>query len=161
MELQKTHEKVILSRKHKLLKDLTLRPETKKLEMKIEENLLDISLSNKLWIWPQKHKQWKRTQTNGLQTKKLKNFCTAKGTIHRMKRPPMEWEKILANPISVQFSSVQSLSHVQLFAIPWTAALQASLSFTSSWSLLKLMSIESVMSSNHLILCRPLLLQNT
>ena len=50
MELQKTHEKVILSRKHKLLKDLTLRPETKKLEMKIEENLLDISLSNKLWI---------------------------------------------------------------------------------------------------------------
>ena len=59
------------------------------------------------------------------------------------------------------FSSVQSLSHVQVFAIPWTAALQASLSFTNSWSLLKLMSIESVMSSNHLILCRPLLLQNT
>ena len=54
--------------------------------------------------------------------------------------------------------SVQLLSHVRLFVIPWTAACQASLSFTSSWSLLKLMSIESVMSSNHLILCRPLLL---
>ena len=61
-------------------------------------------------------------------------------------------------PSSVQFSSFQSLSHVRLFAIPWTAALQASLSLTNSWSLLKLMSIESVMPSNHLILCRPLLL---
>ena len=50
------------------------------------------------------------------------------------------------------------LSHVQLFATPWTTARQASLSFTISWSLLKLMSIELVMPSNHLILCRPLLL---
>ena len=57
-----------------------------------------------------------------------------------------------------QFSSVQSLSRVQLFATPWTAAHQASLSITNSQSLLKLMSIESVMPSNHLILCRPLLL---
>ena len=56
-----------------------------------------------------------------------------------------------------QFSSVQSLSHVQLFATPWTAALQASLSITNSQSLLKLMSIELVMPSNHLILCRPFL----
>ena len=55
-------------------------------------------------------------------------------------------------------SSVQSLSHVQLFATPWTTAHQASLSVTNSWSLLKLMSIESVMVSNHLILYRPLLL---
>ena len=53
---------------------------------------------------------------------------------------------------------VPSLSHVQLFATPWTAAHQASLSFIISWSLLKLMSIESVMPSNHLILSRPLLL---
>ena len=59
---------------------------------------------------------------------------------------------------SVQFSSVQSLSHVPLFAIPWTAARQASLSITNSWSLLKLMSITSVMPSNYLILCCPLLL---
>ena len=55
-------------------------------------------------------------------------------------------------------SSVQSLSHVRLFATPWTAACQASLSITNSQSLLKLMSIESVMPSNHLILCCPLLL---
>ena len=54
-------------------------------------------------------------------------------------------------------SSVQSLSCVQLFATPWTAARQASLSITNSWSLLKLMSIESVAPSNHLILCHPLL----
>ena len=54
--------------------------------------------------------------------------------------------------------SVQSLSHVWLFVIPWTAACQASLSNTNSWSLLKPMSIKSVMPSNHLILCRPLLL---
>ena len=54
--------------------------------------------------------------------------------------------------------SVQSLSHVRLFATPWTAAHQASLSITNSWSLLKLMSIESVMPSSHLILCCPLLL---
>ena len=58
----------------------------------------------------------------------------------------------------VQFCSVQSLSHVRLFAPPWTAARQASLSITNSWSLLKLMSIELVMPSNHLILCHPLLL---
>ena len=55
-------------------------------------------------------------------------------------------------------SSVQWVSHVQLFVSPWTAARQASLSITNSWNLLKLMSIESVTPSNHLILCRPLLL---
>ena len=54
--------------------------------------------------------------------------------------------------------SVQSLSRVQLFATPWTAARQASLSITNSWSLPKPMSIELVMPSNHLILCHPLLL---
>ena len=57
-----------------------------------------------------------------------------------------------------QFSSVQLFSHVRLFATLWTAACQASLSITNSRSLLKLMSIESVMPSNHLILCCPLLL---
>ena len=54
--------------------------------------------------------------------------------------------------------AVQSLSHVQLFLTPWTAAGQASLSTTNSWSLLKLISINSVMPSNHFILCSPLLL---
>ena len=58
---------------------------------------------------------------------------------------------------SVMFSSVQ-FSHVRLFATPWTAARQAFLSFTNSQSLLKLMPIELVMPSNHLILCHPLLL---
>jgi len=53
---------------------------------------------------------------------------------------------------------VLSLSHVRLFATPWTTARQDSLSFTNSWSLLKLISIESVMPSNHLILCHPVFL---
>ena len=56
-----------------------------------------------------------------------------------------------------QFSSVKSLSHVWLFVTPWAAARQASLSITNSWSLLKSMSKESVMPSNYLILCHPLL----
>ena len=59
--------------------------------------------------------------------------------------------------VPVQFSSVQSLSHFRLFVTPWTAARQASLSITNSRSLLKLMSIESMMPSNHLIFCCPLL----
>ena len=59
---------------------------------------------------------------------------------------------------SLQFSSVQSLSHARLFETPRTAACQASLSITNSWSLLKLMSIESVMLASHLIFCHPLLL---
>ena len=66
------------------------------------------------------------------------------------------WRSI--NPFSsVQFSSVQSLSHVCLFVTPWIAACQASLSITNYRSLLKLMSIESVMLSSHLIFCCPLL----
>ena len=63
-----------------------------------------------------------------------------------------------AKPDPVQFSSVQSLSRVPLFATPWITAHQASLSVTNSRSSLKLMSIKSVMPSNHLILCHPLLL---
>ena len=65
-----------------------------------------------------------------------------------------KWEKVT----SVQFSSVQSLSHVQLFATPRIAARQASLSITNSQSSLRLTSIKSVVQSSHLILCRPLLL---
>ena len=63
--------------------------------------------------------------------------------------------------ISLLFCSDQSLSHVRLFATPWITAHQASLSITSSQSSLKLMSIESVMPSSHLILCRPLLLPSS
>ena len=65
------------------------------------------------------------------------------------------WGRVLVLP---QFSSFQLLSHVWFFVTPWTAARQASLSTTNSQSLLKLMHIESVMPSNHLILCHPLLL---
>ena len=60
--------------------------------------------------------------------------------------------------LCILFSSVQSLSHVRLFGTPWTTARQASLSITNSWSSPKPMSIELVMPSNHLILCRPFLL---
>ena len=65
---------------------------------------------------------------------------------------------LLKTSWSEQFSSVQSLSLVLFFVTPWTAARQASLSITNSWSLVKLMSIKSVMPSNHFTLCRPLLL---
>ena len=64
----------------------------------------------------------------------------------------------LQQKLAQQFSLVQSLSCVQLFATAWTEAHQASLSITNSWSLFKLMPIESVIPSNHLILCQPLLL---
>ena len=77
----------------------------------------------------------------------------------------IKWLKVKSGPqvyLGEQGSSVnvvvQLLSHVQLFVTPWTAARQASLSITISWSLLKLMSVESMMPSNHLILCLPLLL---
>ena len=83
-------------------------------------------------------------------------------TVPHVRRPVWPWQdknSLLGREItSVQFSSFQSLSHVRLFATLWTSACQASLSITNSWSLLKFMSIESVMPSNHLILCRPLLL---
>ena len=65
---------------------------------------------------------------------------------------------LLNRHINIVLSSVQLLNRVRLFATPWTAAHQASLSITNSWSIPKLMSIELVMPSNHLILCHPLLL---
>ena len=68
------------------------------------------------------------------------------------------FQVIIITEYYVMFSSVQSLSHVRLFATPRTAARQASLTITDSRSLLKLKSISSVMPSNHLILCHPLLL---
>ena len=70
----------------------------------------------------------------------------------------MQWDNVSWLQACFVMSSVQSLSRVRLFETPWTAARQASLSITNSWSLLKLMSIESVIPSNHLILCCPLLL---
>ena len=67
-------------------------------------------------------------------------------------------ELAICESLYIQFSSVQSLSRVRLFAIPWIAALQASLSITNSWISPKLLSNESVIPSRHLILCHPLLL---
>ena len=77
---------------------------------------------------------------------------------HRRKTNSYIISQLWNNTCASKFSSVQLLGRIWLFATPWTAARQASLSITNSWSLLKLMSIESVMPSNHLILCCPLLL---
>ena len=79
------------------------------------------------------------------------------GTGHRLLKI-IDIDLISYSPLKGQFSSVQSLIRVRLFVTPWTAARQASLTITNSQSLLKLMSIELVMPSNHLILCCPLLL---
>ena len=82
-------------------------------------------------------------------------------TWHSQKRKSLKKKKkkeTKRKELCLDFSSVQSLSCVQLFATPWSAAHQACLSITNSQSSLKLMSIESVMPSNHLILCHPLLL---
>ena len=85
-----------------------------------------------------------------------------RGVEARLHTPPSRGANSLPGPHlccpRIKFNSVQSLSHVQLFATPWTAIHQASLSITNSQSLLKLISIESMMPSNHLILCHPLLL---
>ena len=96
-----------------------------------------------------------------------------KGVINKLNNPNVSiWDSLLSwfsTPshwimhalvflIILQFSSVQSLSHVWLFVTPWITACQASLSITNSWSSLRLTFIESVTPSSHLILCRPLLL---
>ena len=79
-----------------------------------------------------------------------------KAKLNTLQRKMSEFSFLSLPP--TMFSSVQQLSRVQLFVTPWAAACQASLSITNSWSLLKLMSIESVIPSNHLILCYPTLL---
>ena len=89
----------------------------------------------------------------GLLTSRMRKIC---GLLSRGTWTARRSNQV--NPKGNQFSSVQLLSHVRLFETPWTAARQVSLSIANSQSLLKLMSIESMMPSNHLILCRPLLL---
>ena len=84
--------------------------------------------------------------------KRQTNMRSTCSTIHHMTEMADPWKIRI-----ISFSSVQSLSHLQLVVTAWTAAHQASLAITNSWSLLKLMSIESVMPTNHLILCHPLL----
>ena len=89
------------------------------------------------------------TFTRGLEAHKLYSILFLYFTVHK---------HVLFIYLCIFFSSVQLLSHVWLFVTPWFSACQASLSITNFWSLPKLMSIESVMPSSHLILCRPLLL---
>ena len=84
------------------------------------------------------------------------HFTPLVSTEHQAEFPVLSSSFPLVPCFNHQFSSFHLLSHVHVFATPWTAARQASLSITNSQSLLKLMSIESVMPSNHLILCRPL-----
>ena len=93
---------------------------------------LDPTIKSPSFSWPLANLQWTRYMSLGLTTTSFISFR--------------------------HMVVVQSLSHVQLFATLWTAACQASLSFIIFWDLLKLMSIELVMPSNHLILCHPLLL---
>ena len=88
-----------------------------------------------------------------LQYSGLKNSMD---TVHGVAKSQTQLTKFHLNS-PFFFSSFQFLSRVRLFVTPWTAAWQASLSITNSWSLLKLTSFESVMPSSHLILCRPLL----
>ena len=96
----------------------------------------------------------------GKDVEKSEPLCIVSGNVERCSccESSMNVPQNLNIEFKHQFSSVQSLSHVRLFPTPWTAAHQASLSITNSWSLPKPVSIESVMPSNHLILCHPLLL---
>ena len=80
------------------------------------------------------------------------------GTLYLLISPALASKFLTREALSVQLSSIQSLSSVQRFVTPWTAACQASLSIINTWSPPKPMSIKSVMISSHLILCRPLLL---
>ena len=126
------------------------------------------SLTQWTWVWVSSGRRWRQgslaycstwghkelDMTEQLNKQQQYNFNVFKKYLVYLKLPV----PFLTAPISPSVTSVQSLSCVWLFATPWTAALQASLSITNSWSLLKLMSIESVMASNHLILCHPLIL---
>ena len=90
--------------------------------------------------------------------KKVNVMLEGKACIYLFETLLSKHYSCITNVSKTTFSSVQLLSYVRLFATPWTAAHQALLSITNSRSLLKLMPIESVMPSNHLILCRPLFL---
>ena len=84
--------------------------------------------------------------------------CTEKDLLKVLNKDPIISNKTAKWQLINKGLVAQSLSYVRLFVTPWTSACQDSLSFTISWNLLKLMSIKLVILSNHLILCRPLLL---
>ena len=105
--------------------------------------------SSYVWMWELDYKEsWT-----------LKNWCFWIVVLEKTLESLLDCKEVQpVHPKGNPFCSVRLLSHVQLFATPWIAAHKASLYNTNSWSLLKFMSIESVMPSNYLILCRPLLL---
>ena len=106
--------------------------------------------------WPCEERQCTREITH---SRLIQKFCALPKWYYRScSNPHRRKELVHRRPPSVQFSSVQSLSHVRLFATPWIPACQDSLSITNSWSLPKLMSIEPVMPSSYLIFCHALLL---
>ena len=114
-----------------------------------------------LQIWRRNQKLSRQTKVKIIQHHQTNFITNVKGTSlgrkHKRRKRPTE-NKHKTTKKMVTRSSVQSLSRVWLFVTPWITAHQASLSITNSWSSLKLMSIESVMPSSHLILCCPLLL---
>ena len=119
-------------------------------------------------IWPPFHKVASKTHLRGYhrarprprwgKERHLPQGQNVRGAQKKSQSSKCSFKKIYWSRVHLQFSLVQSLSRVRLFAAPWIAARQASLSITNSWSSHKLTSIESVMPSSHLILCRPLLL---
>ena len=116
------------------------------------------SICQQIWKTQQCPQDWKRPILIPIPKKSNVRECSNYNTIALVSHASKVMLKSLQARCQQLSVSVQLLSRVWFFVNPWTAAHQASLSFTISQSLLKLMSIESVMPSNHLILCRPLLL---
>ena len=123
--------------------------------------------SCRLCCMAKKKKKKKKERKKGRRKRKKPNRIDS-ATVHLHSAPPSLPPSTIHSPVHpsfhsffhslIQFSSFQLLTRVRLFMTPWTAACQASLSITNARSSLKLMSTESVMPSNHLILCHPLLL---
>ena len=116
------------------------------------------SICQQIWKTQQWPQDWKRPILIPISKKSNVKECSNYNTIALMSHASKVMLKILQARCQQLSVSVQLLSRVWLFANPWTAARQASLSITNSWSLPKLLSIESVMPSSHLILCCPFLL---
>ena len=129
---------------------MKVKEESEKLGLKLNIQKTKIMASGPITSCQIDGQQWKQWETLLFGGSKI----TADGDYsYKIKRRLLSGRKAMTN-----LSSVQSLSHVWLFVTPWIAARQASLSITNSQSSLKLLSIESVMPSSHLILCHPLLL---
>ena len=130
------------------------------------------SLTHWTWVWANSRRQWRTGKPGVLQSmgsQRIRydsDWTTTTNPPHRAAMR-IKWDNTYWIPITIPIQSkfskhfllltfvIQSVSYIWLFGTPWTAAHQALLSFTVSWSLLKLMPTESVMPSNHVILCRP------